>query len=147
VAHLEIENLEDAIAAAKDRTAAAKRAVELAAELEKARKVRDIAVGAGSRGAKIAAAARTLRDEIRKLGDEFEQMRRLVAPIVGQRLADLAMTRAISPLLREAGLEVEMIPPLQRHDPEILVKGYVDAANAWAARLLEGESERKREAA
>ena len=96
---------------------------------------------------KIAEAARTLRDEIKRLEADLERMRRLGAPLANGRLVFLALTRAISPLLREAGLEFDLVPPGQRHDPVALVGGYVGAAEAWAAKVLDGDAAKDDEAA
>jgi hypothetical protein len=137
---LDIDSLATALAEAERRVAAARREVELEAERERARQVRAIADAMTARGDRIAEAAHTLRDEIRRLDDDLERMRRLGAPVANGRLVALAMTRAILPLLREAGLEVELIPPGHRHDTKELIAGYVGAAAAWADKVLAVEA-------
>src|ERR1022692_2782623 len=82
---LEIENLGSAIEEAKRRVEAAERHATLEAARENARRVREIATVAASRGARIAESARTLRDEITRLNVDLEQMRRLGAPVTGGR--------------------------------------------------------------
>ena len=144
---LEIENLRSAIEEAARRAISAERDAALEATRKKARRVQDIAAAAAPRGIRIAEAAATLRDEIKALNADLNEMRRLGAPVVNGRLVVLAMTRAILSLLREAGLDIDIIPPGLRHDPQQLVDGYVASATAWATKMLDGEAEPKREAA
>ena len=66
-------------------------------------------------------------------------MRRLGAPLVQQRLVDLAMTRGITPILREAGLELEIVPPMQRHDIVEVAGNYISSATTWANRVLDDD--------
>ncbi len=142
------ETLEMALAEAERRVEAAKADAEAEAQRAKARDCREIAATAGARGAKIAEAARTLRDEIMRLDEELERMRLLGAPIANGRLVFLALTRSITPLLREAGLiGIDIVPPGHRHDIDELVTGYVGAAEAWAAKLLDGAAAAEAEAA
>jgi hypothetical protein len=144
---LEIESIEAALAEAGRRVAAAERQATLKAQHDKARRVRDIAAAVAPSGARIAEAARTLRDEIKALNADLDEMRRLGAPVVNGRLVVLAMTRSILALLREAGLDIDIIPPGLRHDPQQLVDGYVASATAWATKTLDCEAAPKREAA
>jgi hypothetical protein len=102
---------------------------------EQARKVRLLAEAALPRGAKIAQACETLRDEIVGLGKDLQSLRNAGADVASQRLVALAMTRSVQPLLREAGLDFGPVAPYLRHDIKELGENYVRDAIRWADRV------------
>lgn len=132
----ELEMGEVAIAEAQKRVAAAEHEVEREGVRAKAREVRRILDAGGERGVRIAKAAETLRDELTGLFDDLDHMRRLGVPVAGGRLVQLSLTRSLFAIMREAGLEVDVIPPGQRHPPQEIVAHYLVAGSAWASNIL-----------
>ncbi len=137
---LDLEGLEVAHAHAGARVDEARREAARAVELDRARKVRSITDAAAGRGMRIAEAVRTLRDEILRMTADLDEARRLGAPIANGRLVSLAMTRSILPMLREAGLEIDVIAPGMRHDVQKLIDDYLQHARTWADKQLNDAS-------
>jgi hypothetical protein len=53
------------------------------------------------------------------------------------RLMMLAMTRTILAQLRDAGLDVELIPPGQRHNLDELVAGGASRVRSWTSAIAD----------
>jgi hypothetical protein len=133
---LEIENCEFAIAESNNHTVRAKAEEAAEAERAKARDVQAILATAALRAPRMSGAAARLCDEILAFKDECRAMRLLGAPVTAQRLIELALTRSIGSILREAGLDFDLVPPLQRHEVEGLAAGYLSPVRAWIDKIL-----------
>jgi hypothetical protein len=57
------------------------------------------------------------------------------------RLLMLALTRSILSQLRDAGLDIDLIPPGQRHSLDELVSGGAARVRSWATAVLGEKAE------
>jgi len=130
------KHLRDAIDEGRSRVRAAEVDEERGRLREVAGEVLAHAETAAARGPRIRDLADGLCSEITAAISDVRFLNHRGAPVINERSFRLAMTRTILPLLREAGLEVELIAPGQRSDPEALVSGYTNRAAEWAAPFL-----------
>jgi hypothetical protein len=137
---LEIENITSAIDEARRRLAHARRAEAAAAGRENALAVIALAAEAGERGRVVGQLLTELSRELRRTFEDARSLSRLGVPAINQRSLILALTRTFLATFRDAGLDVDLIPPGQRHPPEELVRNNTDRAVKWAESFLAKEA-------
>jgi hypothetical protein len=135
---LQIENLLSAVDEAKARLAEAEREVGLAAQRANAMEVMALATHASRRGGRIRDLTQELAAEISGAVSDLRRFGALGVPTSGARLLELALTRSVLPQLREAGIDVDLIPPGNRHQADAVVDGLVSQATTWADGVLGG---------
>jgi dGTP triphosphohydrolase len=129
-------HLRDAIDEGQHRLAQAQHEEEMSALRTNAHEVMSLAEQAAKRGPRIRDLAQVLCDEIQATFVDARRFGSLGAPVVNQRLLMLAMTRTILAQLRDAGLDVQIIAPGDRHPLDELVASFVGSSTRWAATVL-----------
>jgi predicted nucleic acid-binding Zn-ribbon protein len=133
----EIENLRSAIDEARVRVTDAERAADAATQRARAKQVKEVAGRIDNRGPTLAAAVTALCNEYTGLIEDLDEIRMLRAPVVQQRLVELAFSKTVGHALQQIGLEIgDHVPPALRHSPEHLASQYARGASAWADSVL-----------
>jgi hypothetical protein len=137
VAALEIENAKSALDEARSQLAAAEREAAMAEKRQLAEKVLRVTKALEGSGPAIASSLRTLCKELSGFHEALTGLHRLGVPGTNARLIELAFTRTILASLRETALvDVDIIPPGLRSEPEYLVAAYLQAPRKWADEIL-----------
>jgi hypothetical protein len=142
----EIASLAEAAAEARNRLAEAQRAEAQAAERDLAgdvvKKVREFR----KHGTELDRLAQQLVTQFTNLADEAATIRALGVPLAASGLIRVNCARALQSALIPAGLDVERVPPNQRHSFTELVDGWTRGAEVWAkARLAEPTQQPEKE--
>jgi hypothetical protein len=108
----------------------------MAEKRQLAEKVKRIVARLEGSGPAIAGALKTLCRELSEFDAALTGLNRLGVPGTNGRLVELAFTRTILASLRETGLvDVDIIPPGLRSEPEYLVSAYLQAPKNWADKI------------
>jgi hypothetical protein len=118
------ENLHAALDEARHRLAEAQRDEELVVLAEKAREAAVIAEKTAERGTLVSKHAWSLCSELRSTFDDARRLAALGAPTTNERSLRLALTRTLLAMFRDAGLDVEMIAPGERHQADELIGAF-----------------------
>jgi len=133
-------HLRDAIDQARHLLAEAHHAEAAAAGRENALAVMALAAEAGERGRVVGQLLTELSRELRQTFEDARALSQLGVPAINQRSLILALTRTFLATFRDSGLDVDLIPPGQRHPPEELVRNNTDRAVKWADQFLAKEA-------
>jgi hypothetical protein len=133
---LDVENLHAALDEGRARVRAAELDEERGRLRQAAREAAVIAEKTAERGTLVSKHAWSLCSELRSTFDDARRLAALGAPTINERSLKLALTRTLLAMLRDTGLDVEMIAPGERHQADELIGAFAGRVTEWAAPFL-----------